>query len=307
MDDRRYALFVGCTVPVRGLNYEMSSRRVAERIGLELVDIPEFSCCGFPLEIIDHHTATVVAVRNLALAEKEGLDILTLCNACTGHMTKAAKHFADEKYRDELERVNADLEELGHEYEGTVEVKHFARYLYEDIGLDNLKVEITDLLEGLRIAPHYGCHCIKPSDIFDGFDDPIHPESLDRLIETTGATSVQYKDKMLCCGGGILAFEEETPLRMVRKKLDNIKDAGADAMTLICPFCNIMYDEYQPTVESRFETEYGLPVLYYPQLLGLAMGLHPKKDLGINMNQVNVRPLLEKLEELGKSPDREVN
>jgi heterodisulfide reductase subunit B len=109
---------------------------------------------------------------------------------------------------------------------------------------------------------------------------------------------VHYRNKLQCCGGGILAVNEETSIKMVKEKLDHIKDENADAMTLICPFCSIMYDEYQPTVESTYETEYNLPVLYYPQLLGLAFGLDPKKDLAVRKNQVKVKPLLEKIENL---------
>lgn len=298
MNKPKYALFLGCTVSVKGLNYELSTRKVAERLGIKFVDIPEFSCCGFPLDSIHHSSAVTLAALNLALAEARGLNIVTLCSACTGYMTEVEKLFANRTNAKELKRVNAKLKDLGYQYNGGVKVKHFARVLYEDIGLDKLRELVTKPLTGLKIAPHYGCHYIKPSEIFDGFDDPIHPQSLDKLIEITGATPVQYRDKLQCCGGGILAIDEETPVKMVKQKLDHIKEANADAMILVCPFCNIMYDEFQSTVESTFESEYNLPVLYYPQLLGLAMGLDPKKDLAVKKNQVKVTPLLEKIEGL---------
>ncbi len=296
MSKKKYALFLGCTVPVRGLNYELSTRKVAEKLGIEIVDLPDFACCGFPLAGIHYKTAVTLAARNLALAEAEGLDILCLCSACTGHMTKVQKTLSKKENVDELKSVNADLKELGYTFKGDVTVKHFARYLYEDIGPEKIKKAIKRPLTGLNIAPHYGCHCLRPSEIFDGFDDPFRPESLDKLIEATGATSIQYKDKMQCCGGGILSFDEETPMKMVKQKLDHIKTAKADAITLICPFCNVMYDEYQPTIAEKYETEYDIPVLFYPQLLGLAMGLDPKKELAIKKNRVRVKPLLEKLE-----------
>lgn len=296
MNKSKYALFLGCTVSVKGLNYELSTRKVAERLGIKFVDIPEFSCCGFPLDSIHHSSAVTLAARNLALAEARGLNIITLCSACTGYMTEVEKLFANRTNAKELKRVNAKLKDLGYQYNGGVKVKHFARVLYEDIGVDKLRKLITKPLTGLKIAPHYGCHYIKPSEIFDDFDDPIHPQSLDKLIEITGATSVQYRDKLQCCGGGILAIDEETPVKMVKQKLDHIKEANADAMTLVCPFCNIMYDEFQSTVETTFKSEYNLPILYYPQLLGLAMGLDPKKDLAVKKNQVKVTPLLEKIE-----------
>lgn len=303
MSDQKYALFLGCTVPIKGLHYELSARKVAERLGIEFVDIPDFACCGFPLASIHHHTAITLAARNLALAEAEGLNILTLCSACTGELTKVQKHLASEEGAEDLKRINADLKDLGCEYHGNVVVKHFARVLLEEVGLDRIKEEITQPLIGINIAPHYGCHCLRPSEIFDGFDDPIRPDHLDKLIEVTGATSVQYREKMQCCGGGILAFEEETPIKMVKQKLDHIKEANADAMTLICPSCDVMYDEYQPTVETTFDTEYKIPILFYSQLLGLAMGMDPKKDLAVKKNVVRVKPLLQKIEELQKGSE----
>ena len=296
-----YALFLGCTISVRGLNYELSTRKVADRLGIKFVDIPGFSCCGFPLGSIHHNSAATIAARNLALAEAKNLNIVTLCSACTGHMTEVEKLFANGKNAKDAKHINAKLKELGYEYNGGVKVKHFARLLYEDIGLDKLKESVSVPLTGLKIAPHYGCHYIKPSELFDGFDSPVDPQSLDRLIEVTGATPIQYRDKLQCCGGGILSIDEETPIEMVKQKLDHLKEVKADAMTLVCPFCNIMYDEYQPTLESKFETEYNIPVLYYPQLLGIAMGLDPKKDLAVKKNQVKVKPLLEKIPSLKKS------
>lgn len=296
MSELRYALLLGCTIQVRGFNYELSVRKVAEKLGIEFVDILDFACCGFPLAGVHNHSAMAIAARNLALAESKGLDIVTLCSACTGHMTHVQKRLSNPKNWKELERINEDLKDFGLELKGTTKVKHFARMLYEDVGLTRLEEAVTHPLKGLKIAPHYGCHYIKPSGIFDGFDDPIRPQSLDRLIEITGAEAVQYRDKLQCCGGGILAMGEDTPLKMVKQKLDHIKKVKGDAITLLCPFCDIMLDEYQPTIETKFETDYNIPVLYYPQLLGLAMGLHPRKDLAVNKNQVKVRPLLKKIE-----------
>jgi len=298
MSKQKYTLFIGCTISVRGLNYELSARKVAEKLGIEFVDIQEFSCCGFPLSSIHHNSAVAIAARNLALANAKNLDIITLCSACTGYLTEVKKLLENKTNSKLLKDVNTKLKDLGYKYEKGVKIKHFARFLYEDIGVEKIKEHIKEPLTGIKVAPHYGCHYIKPSEIFDGFDNPIHPQSLDRLIDVTGATPVHYRDKLQCCGGGILAVNEETSVKMVKEKLDHIKDANADAMTLICPFCSIMYDEFQPTVETTFETEYKIPVLYYPQLLGLAFGLDPKKDLAVRKNQVKVQPLLEKIENL---------
>jgi len=305
MSKLKFSLFLGCTVSVKGFNYELSARKVAEVLGIDFVDIQEFSCCGFPLESIHHDSAITIAARNLAIAETYDLNIIALCSACTGFMTEVENIFTDKSKIKERNLINEKLKEFGYKYNGGVKVKHFARVLYEDIGLNKIKKFIKNPLNGIKIAPHYGCHYIKPSEIYNNFDNPSHPKSLDKLIEVTGATPVDYTDKLQCCGGGILAIEEDTPIKMVKQKLDHIKESRADAMTLVCPFCNIMYDEYQSTIESKFELEYGIPVLYYPQLLGLAMDLDPKKDLAVKQNQVKVKPLLRKIEEL-KSGEKNV-
>lgn len=298
MSETRYALFLGCTVPVRGFRYELSARKVLDVLGVKITDVRDFACCGYPVEGVHHLTSIALAARNLAIAEAEGLDVMTLCSACTGHMAKTAKHLSGETGSEELAIINEKLKDFDLEYKGKTKVRHFARVLLEDVGIEKIRDAVVRPLEGLKIAPHYGCHYIKPSNVFEGFDDPIHPTSLDRLIEATGATSVNYEDKLQCCGGGILAMGEETPMKMVQRKLEHIKAAGADAMTLLCPFCNIMYDEFQPTIETKFEKEYKIPSLFYSQLLGLAMGLDPKKDLLVRKNVVKVKPLLEKIEML---------
>ncbi|MCD6277209.1 CoB--CoM heterodisulfide reductase iron-sulfur subunit B family protein, partial [candidate division WOR-3 bacterium] len=200
----KYALFLGCTVPVRGMNYEIAARKVAERIGLHLVDIDEFTCCGFPVKAVDVETSFLMAARNLALAENRGLDICTLCSACTSTLTEVNKALKEDEELREI--IN---EKLGNvRYNGNIEVKHFARILYEDLGITELKKFIVEPLEGFRFAPHYGCHYLKPSEIYEEFDNPEAPVSLDELIMVTGAESVDYTTLKNCCGGGILGIDE---------------------------------------------------------------------------------------------------
>ncbi len=285
----QYAFYLGCTVPVRALNYEMSARKVAARLGIELVDVDGFSCCGFPARPMDWEAGLLMAARNLALAEERGLDILTLCSACTEMLTESNHYLQeDDSLRAE---VNEQLADLGHTYNGTVRVRHMARVLYEEIGFERLRKEVTVSLDEFGFAPHYGCHYLKPSHLYDGFDDPENPQSLDRLIEATGAHVVRYEDESQCCGGGILGFDSETALLMTKQKLDHVTAAQADAIVLICPFCSIMYEANQRRVESTYETSYKLPVLYYPQILGLAMGFS-LEDVGIKFNRVKPRKLI---------------
>ncbi len=286
----KYALFLGCTVPTRGLNYELSTRKVCERLGIELVDIPQFSCCGFPVRSVSNETGFIMAVRNLALAEKEGLPVITLCSACTETLVEA-NHKAEED-PDFLKEMNKKLEPLGLKYNGTVEVKHFARMLHEDYGVDKIKNAISKPLDGITVAAHYGCHYMKPSKIYGKYDDPENPHSLTELIEATGAKVLPYRMWQMCCGGSILGAREMTSLKMAKTKLDSVKKAGAQALVLVCPFCSVMYEGNQKRIEKEFETEYKLPVLYYPMLLGLAMGLDAKSDLGFNLSRVKAKELL---------------
>jgi heterodisulfide reductase subunit B len=288
----RHALYLGCTVPVRGVNYEMAARKVAERLGIELIDVDGFSCCGFPARPLDWRAGLLMAARNLALAEAHEADVVALCSACTGTLTEANRRLRDDA---ELGAwVREQLTGMGHTYDGTVRVRHFARLLYEEIGIDAIQESVTVSLSDFGFAPHYGCHYLKPSHLYDGFDDPENPRSLDRLIEATGARLVRYEDEGQCCGGGILGFDEETALLVTKQKMDHVVAAGADALVLVCPFCAIMYDAHQRRVESLYETEYKLPVLYYPQILGLAMGFSPE-EMGFKLNRVKPLKLVKTL------------
>jgi heterodisulfide reductase subunit B len=287
----RYALYLGCTAPVRAMNYELAARNTASRLGIELVDINDFGCCGFPLKSVHHESALLLSARNLTLAEEQGADICALCSSCTGTLAEANHALqSDEELRG---RVNEELEEAtGRRYNGTIRVRHFARVLYEEVGLERIREVVTVDLSGLRLAAHYGCHYLKPIEAHDGFDDPENPHSLDRLIEALGASSIYYEGREQCCGGGILGADEETALALPHLKLERAVAAGADALVVICPFCDIMYELQQRRIEKLYETRYNLPVVFYPQLLGLAMGLSAD-EIGLRLNRVKSRKLME--------------
>jgi len=288
-----YTLFLGCTVPVRALNYEISARKVAEKLGLRLSEVSDFSCCGYPIKSVHRYAYLLMAARNLALAEKKGLPLCTLCSACCGSLTEANHEIQeDEKLR---KKINEDLSEwVGLRYEGGIRVTHFIRVLDQEIGKRSIAEQVRTNLSSLRVAPHYGCHYTKPSTIYDRTENPEDPKSLDELIRATGAESVDYEDKLQCCGGGVLAMDEQVALAMAHRKLDHLRAQQADAMILICPFCNVMYEGNQRKIEKTFQTEYKLPVLYYPQLLGLALGFEPD-ELGMKMNRIKTTELVKKI------------
>lgn len=287
----RYALYLGCTAPVRAMNYELATRNTASRLGIELIDINDFGCCGFPLKSVHHETALLLSARNLALAEEQGLDVCALCSSCTGTLAEANHALQDDEGL--REHVNEELEAItGLRYNGTIRVRHLARVLYEEVGLESIQEAVTVDLSGLRLAAHYGCHYLKPAQAHDGFDDPENPHSLDRLIETLGASSIYYEGREQCCGGGILGADEKTALALPHLKLERAMAADADAMVVICPFCDIMYELQQRRIEKLYETRYNLPVVFYPQLLGLAMGLSAD-EVGLPLNRVKSRKLME--------------
>jgi len=289
----KYAFFLGCTIPARAANYEISTRKIAPKLGIELVDIPDFTCCGFPVKSVDSFTTLVMAAKNISLAEEQGSNICTLCNGCVVTLAEANHEL---KHNEELRnKVNKELKKIGREYKGTIEVKHFARVLYEDVGVDKIKTAVKYPLEDFKLAAHYGCHYFKPSAVYGRLDDPEFPTTLDKLIEATGAPSFDYETKTECCGGGILGISEDIALQMARVKLDDLKIENADALISICPFCSVMYDANQKSIEKKFETEYNIPVLYYTQILGLALGI-PADELEFKRNRIKPKEILVKFE-----------
>lgn len=285
----KYAFFLGCTVPVRNLNYELSARLVARKLGVELVDLEAFQCCGFPLKSINFFESLVIAARNLALAEQAALPVCTLCSACGGSLSEA-DHLL--RHNNPLkEQVNDRLKVLGLEYQGTGEVKHFIRILYEDIGLEKIKEKIVRPLAGFSFAPHYGCHYFKPAETAGGIDPVETPQSLSRLIEATGAEALAYETLLNCCGGSILGAKEDLANTLAGQKLAEVNRLGATGLILICPFCNVMFEGQQKKIEKKLEQKLKVPVLYYPQLLGLALGAGPD-ELGFKLNRIKDKEFL---------------
>ncbi len=285
----RYAFFVGCTTLARLWGYELSSRRVAERLGVELVDMPGSGCCGTTyLETLDRRTALAVAARNICIAEEMGLDIVTICNGCTEVLTRANKELKEDvELRDE---VNEVLAAVGKQFKGSVEVKHYVRMLKEDVGLERVGAEVCRPFRGLRVGAHYGCHMLKPSDVMM-FDDPEAPTTLDALIDVTGAQSVAYPGKLECCTGPVMGIREDVTWAVGLEKVETVK-RYADVMVTACPFCYLTYERCQLMAEESPD----VPVVHYPQLLGLALGID-RDELGLGMNKIDASRLHEFQEE----------
>jgi heterodisulfide reductase subunit B len=287
----KYALFLGCTTPTQVIQYELSSRWVCQYLGIDLIDMDGFVCCGINQINLSQEAGLLLAAMNLAHAERKGLDILTLCAACTGHLAESVEKLKDQETRD---RVNNKLKKMDLEYKGEAKVKHISRVLYEDIGIGRIKEKIKIDLSNLRVAPHYGCHYLKPESAFEGFDDPNNPKTLHQLISATGAFPVQYETLNLCCGGKSFPISKEPAFSLVQKKLDNIISQKIDCMVVQCQTCYLMYSDQQKVINGQFGRQYNVPVLLYPQLLGMALGGDLKNDLGLDLNTISVNNLLAK-------------
>ena len=286
----RYGMFLGCTVPARLVAYDLSARKVLEALGIDFVDLEGVGCCGSPdMASVSRKAALAVAAWNLALAEEQGVGVvMTLCNGCNEVLARAVEALKDPKAREE---VNAILANVKREYKGRVVVKHVVRVLYEDVGLDKVREAVVRPFKGLKVAVHYGCHLIKPSEVLK-FDDPNAPRSLDELVEATGAISVPYLEKLECCGLPVLAVREELAYSIAKDKLRSAREAGAEAIITACPFCYLHLENTQ--IMGGVPEEERLPVLHFTQLLGLAMGFEPD-DVGLYENKIDASGVLEKL------------
>lgn len=285
-----YAFFPGCTIPVRKMDYELSTLRLARELGIDLTYIPEFGCCGFPLKSVDHETYLMMGARNLALAEERDLDICVCCSACGSLLGEVGLELRENP---ELrERINQKLKGISPAYQGKSQVWHFARLLYEKVGPETIAAKVTRPLSGIKLAPDYGCHYLKPSRIAGDFDSVENPHSLADLIVACGAEAVNYPELKHCCGGAILGVDEDSALAMAEAKLKSIKDAGAQGMVLICPFCSIMYETNQKKIEKKFEEELGIPVFFLTQIIGLALGI-PAEELGLRKKKLEALGLME--------------
>jgi heterodisulfide reductase subunit B len=259
MPELKYLLFLGCVIPYRISSYEVSARKVLDKLGVESVEMPEFNCCGFPLDPINHDMMLTLAARNLCM---------TLCNGCFGILNHVNGELKESKNL--REKVNRYLKKIGMKFKGTIAVKHLIHVLAQDVGLKRIKETIQKPLNPLRVAQHIGCHVVRPAK-YIGFDDPENPLILKNLIEATGAECLNYQDEMECCGAPTIGIDDKISLQLAREKLRHIRAVGAQALITVCPFCHMMYDLNQPRIERVSNRKFGIPVLHYPQLLGLAM------------------------------------
>jgi heterodisulfide reductase subunit B len=265
-----YTYYPGCSAEATAIPLGLSVPPVAKELDMDLVELEDWNCCGStPYGSVDKLEATCMAARNLALAEKTGLDLVTPCSNCFVVLHEANKHLKDvPRFR---KQVNEALAAANLEYGGGVRVRHLAEVLYTDITPEVIRAKVTKPLKGLKVAPYYGCQLVRP----DGFDDPESPHSLDELVASLGADVVSWELKAHCCGSSLVMPEQEVALGLVNKLLHNAQENGAQCLITPCPLCQINLDAYQSQVNSQFKTKYNLPVLFVTQLIGVALGVKP--------------------------------
>lgn len=280
----RYAYYPGCAAEAITKEADETTRKVAEILGIELHDMRNATCCGAGcLEEANRELSYVINARIFAIAERMGMDIMTICSTCLQTMTKINQELKSDS--ELLEKTNEVLREAGMEYRGGVEMTHLLWVLVKDFGLEKLKKYVKRPLTRLNIASFYGCHTLRPGEIL-GFEDPRNPKSLDMLVNALGGKTVEYRGKTRCCGFHTLLVNERASLKAGGKRLQEAKERGADCMVTPCPLCDISLDVYQGEAEKLFKRKTQLPIFNLSQLIALALGVDVG-DLGFKKHIVS--------------------
>lgn len=276
----KYAFFQGCNIPIRIQQYATSTQAVCATFGIELEVVPDFNCCGYPARNVDEKAYLLPSVRNMAIAEKKGMDIAVICNCCFASLKKAKSVMADDsRLQDEM---NGYLIKENLQYSGKVQIKHFLTVLHDDIGIEKIKGRLVNRINDLNISVIHGCHILRPRELTN-FDDSFVPKITDALVQLTGATSLDWQGKLECCGAALAGINPELSNKLLQKKITGARAAGADYITPVCSYCHLQFDTAQQNLPGTGPEVKPLPVLLYPQLLGLCLGID-EKLLGIHQN-----------------------
>lgn len=283
----KYSYYPGCTLHSSTKEYDMSTKAVCKKLGIELEELDDWNCCG-ALGAFSYNYLLSVALpaRNLALVEKKKLTLAAPCNACFHNLAKANKLLNDNE--DLKKRVN-DL--MDSPYGGTAEIRHLLDIIVNDVGLKTVAKNVTRPLKGLKVVPYYGCLIVRPTEVAK-FDDQENPQSLDNLLKALGAEVLPFTMKVKCCGASLVVSDEELAFALTKRILETARDVGANCIAVTCPLCSTNLDAYQSKIESQYNIKLGLPVLYFTQIMGLALGIAPK-ELGMDKNAVPTDKVVE--------------
>ncbi|MDQ7851060.1 MAG: CoB--CoM heterodisulfide reductase iron-sulfur subunit B family protein [Armatimonadota bacterium] len=287
---RAYSYYPGCSLERMAASYHRSAMETARALGVELRELEDWNCCGATAYFhIDELLATTLSARNLALAEQQGLDVVTPCSGCYKNMYFAREHLRQDP--DLAEHVNTALAEDGLQFRGTVHVRHLLEVLVQEVGLTEIRRRVTRPLAGLRVAPYYGCQILRPHK--PGAREEA-PRFFEDLLTAIGATPVEFPLRDRCCGGSLIVTHRPAALSMVYALLQDAADHDAEVVATACPLCQVNLECYQRQVNRTFGTGFRLPVLYFTQLVGLALGIPPQR-LGVGTELVSPAPVLAKV------------
>jgi len=273
----KFAYYPGCSLEKTQRGYDESVREVFKALGQELVEIDDWNCCGATVYMSVTETVSLaVSARNLALAERMGLEILAPCSSCFTVLSKTNRILNEipDMHRD----INEALAEGGLKYGGATRVRHPLDVLMNDIGIEAVRERVRRSLNGLKIAPYYGCQIVRPDKTFDDRENPI---LMDRMFRACGCDIVYFPMKVRCCGGMLMTTFEETALKLNKDLLHTALENGADAIVTTCPLCHFNLEAYQGRINEAYGTTFNMPILYFTQLLGIALGI-PARSIGLD-------------------------
>jgi len=285
----KYAYFPGCSLHSTAKEYDLSTRAVAKALGIELIDIPDWICCGAtPAHITMHLLSLSLPVKNLLLAKKMGsYEVVTCCAACFNRLKTANKFMeSNPEHRKKVEEI------VGEHYKSDVKVRHFLDVLVNIFGLKNLaeRIDSPMKLSGLKVACYYGCLLTRPPEVTQ-LDDLEEPHLMDDLMKALGIEALNWPYKTECCGASFSLTKTDIVLKLSGDILQMAHDEGAEAIVVACPLCQSNLDLRQRAINKKFKKDFNIPILYFTQLVGLSLGIEPKA-LGLNKHIVSPWPLL---------------
>jgi len=287
---KKFAYYPGCSLEKIASSYHKSTLETTRVFDIEMQELDDWNCCGATTYFhVDGILAHTLVARNLALAEKEGLDLVAPCSACYKNAYFTNSYL--KKDPDLAEHINFALEEDDLQINGEIDVFHLIEVFANEVGPEKLKEKVTNPLKGLNIAPYYGCQIVRPRKNGEEVEDPQYFE---QLIEATGANATYFPERLRCCGGSLIMTSRVPALNLVRILLQSAEKNGADVIATACPMCQVNLECYQNAVNEEFGTNFHLPILYFTQLFGIALGISPKK-LGFGIEMVSAKPIFKKL------------
>lgn len=280
-----YAYYPGCSGLGTSQEYEKSTRQICSALGIELREIPDWSCCGSsPAHTVDHTFSAALSARNLALVGEMGLDtVITPCPSCLANLKSASHKLLNPYFKQKVNNL------LDKPCQNTITVKSVLQILVEEVGLEKIRNKVSNPLQEIKIAPYYGCIMNRPPETMK-FDDPEYPTAMDKILKALGAEVVHFPLKVECCGAAYGIPRKDIVLNLSGKLLETAEDAGADAIAVVCPLCQMNLDLRQGQINSFLNRDFNMPVFYYTQFMGLAFSLNcdllELEKLHVDPNQV---------------------